>query len=114
MIEFVSSQAFFNAMPTTPSFWIGLREHVEYTTVPPTATIFSAFLQHENNLTNENNERDISVLVFYYRTVSYVKIADCNSGICNLSRILCGLKMLFSSECNTCLSVVQGTSTKIY
>jgi len=46
--------------------------------------------------------------------ISYVKMAACTSGIFNLSTILCGLKILFSSECKTCLSVVHGTSTKIY
>ena len=45
--------------------------------------------------------------------ILYVKMAACNSGIFNLSCILCGLKILFSSECKTCLSVVHGTSTKI-
>lgn len=45
---------------------------------------------------------------------THVKMSACNSGIFNLSCILCGLKRLFSSECKTCLSVVHGTSTNIY
>lgn len=48
-----SSNAFLRAICTTPSFWIGLREHVEYTTVPPTVTSFKAFLKINSKISYE-------------------------------------------------------------
>ena len=47
-------------------------------------------------------------------TFIYLRSSACSSGIWSLSFALPGLKILFSFSCKQCLSVVQGTSTKIY
>ena len=46
----VSCHIFWRAIYTTPSFWIGDNEQVEYMTVPPGRTSFRALLQSINKL----------------------------------------------------------------
>lgn len=46
--------------------------------------------------------------------VTYPRSSACISGIFSLSFTLVGLKILFSFSCKLCLSMVQGTSTKIW
>lgn len=72
------------------------------------------YCNNNDDISLENSERPFSYCICGVKFHTYVKIAACNSGILSLSSILDGLKMLFSSVCRTCRSVVHGTSTKIY